>query len=318
MIVILILAAISITMIAGDNNILKRAVDAKERTERAEIIESAKTDILGQIAENKGENITESQFKETLEKYFTKESIPDEFPNDLSSLKLNSLKGNYEILASEIYNGNLRALGPGLYYSGTDKLYMSWEDMTKTTSTIIGVTDNGVLSRRSFDIGDIKVKMIIANDVTSISSLAGIPQLEEIVIPSSVISVNSNAFTSCSSLKEIFLGENTTITGSGKIYFSDCNNLEKATILSSGGIGAGCFSENLKLTSVKLGKNIKSIDTRAFYGCKNLNEIEIEIGEKGKSELTSIGDNAFSGSGIKQILLPDSVKTIRTGCILWM
>ena len=51
---ILILAAISITMLAGDNSILKRAVDAKERTERAEIIESAKTDVLGQIAENKG------------------------------------------------------------------------------------------------------------------------------------------------------------------------------------------------------------------------------------------------------------------------
>ena len=45
-IVLLILAAISITMLTGDNSILKRAVDAKERTERAEIIESAKMDIL--------------------------------------------------------------------------------------------------------------------------------------------------------------------------------------------------------------------------------------------------------------------------------
>ena len=38
-IVMLILAAISIAMLTGDNSILKRAVDAKERTEKAEIIE---------------------------------------------------------------------------------------------------------------------------------------------------------------------------------------------------------------------------------------------------------------------------------------
>ena len=71
------------------------------------------------------------------------------------------------------------------------------------------------------------------------------------------------------------MDKNITITGSGKIHFGDCNNLETVTILSSGGIGAGCFSENLKLTSVKLGKNIKTIDTRAFYGCKNLSKVEI-------------------------------------------
>ena len=36
----LILAAISLTMLTGDNSILKRAVDAKEQNERAEIEEA--------------------------------------------------------------------------------------------------------------------------------------------------------------------------------------------------------------------------------------------------------------------------------------
>ena len=45
-IVMLILAAISITMITGDNSILKRAVDAKERTGIAEIEERKRLTML--------------------------------------------------------------------------------------------------------------------------------------------------------------------------------------------------------------------------------------------------------------------------------
>ena len=311
-IVLLILAGISISMLTGNNGILNRAGEAKEKNDRMGIIEQARIDILDKIAENKGENITDSQFREVLEKYFTKESIPDEFPEDLSEVELTSLNERHKILASEIYDGRLKTLSPGLYYAGTDNLYMSWEEITKPTSSIIDVTNDGVLSRRNFNIGEIKVKMVIANTVTSISSLAGISQLEEIVIPSSVISVGSTAFTGCSSLKEIYLGENITIIGSGKINFGYCNNLTKVTILSSGGIAAGSFDGNQSLTSVKLGEKVTSIDAYAFRGCSNLSKIEIERTEH--SSLIAIGENAFLGTSIKQILLPDSLQTIRCGC----
>ena len=43
-IVLLILAGISITMLAGDNSILQRAADAKERTEEAQATEQARID----------------------------------------------------------------------------------------------------------------------------------------------------------------------------------------------------------------------------------------------------------------------------------
>ena len=111
MIVILILAAISITMLTGDNSILKRAVDAKERTERAEIIESAKTDILGQIAENKGGKLKRSQLRHVLGTYF--KDIPSEeyFLKEgaLADLDLTTLDkyGKYTIKLSEIYGGDL-------------------------------------------------------------------------------------------------------------------------------------------------------------------------------------------------------------------
>lgn len=299
-------------MLSGENGILQRAKDAKIRTEKATIIESAQTDILSQIAENNGEDITDSQFKAILGKYFKEESIPNEIPENLSNLELTTSDGKYKIIASEIYDGKIKTLTPGLYYAGTDNLYMSWEEITKPTSSIIDVTNDGVLSRRNFNIGEIKVKMVIANNVTSISNLAGISQLEEIVIPSSVISVGSTAFGGCSSLKEIYLGENITIIGSGKIHFGDCKNLTKVTILSSGGIAGGSFEGNQSLTSVKLGEKVTSIDAYAFKGCSNLSKIEIERTEH--SSLISIGQNAFSGTSIKQILLPDSLQTIRYRC----
>ena len=55
-IVILILAAISITMLTGDNSILKRAVDAKERTGIAEIEEQKRLTMLEAASNVNGEN----------------------------------------------------------------------------------------------------------------------------------------------------------------------------------------------------------------------------------------------------------------------
>ena len=45
----LILAGISISMLAGDNSILEKAGDAKESTEKGKIVEQAKIDILGKL-----------------------------------------------------------------------------------------------------------------------------------------------------------------------------------------------------------------------------------------------------------------------------
>jgi len=55
-IVLLILAAISITMLTGDNSILKRAVDAKERTGIAEIEEQKRLTMLEAASNVNGEN----------------------------------------------------------------------------------------------------------------------------------------------------------------------------------------------------------------------------------------------------------------------
>lgn len=58
-------------MLSGDNSILQKATEAKEITEKNQIIEQARLDILGEIASEKGEDPTETKIKEILVTYFT-------------------------------------------------------------------------------------------------------------------------------------------------------------------------------------------------------------------------------------------------------
>ena len=58
MIVLLILAGVTIATLTGDNGILTKASKAREQTEIANVIEQAKTDVLGIQTENKDGNIT--------------------------------------------------------------------------------------------------------------------------------------------------------------------------------------------------------------------------------------------------------------------
>ena len=99
-------------MLAGDNGILQRATDAKTNTERANIIEQARTDILGQIAENKGENISKEQLKSILNTYFDEYEVNSlEISDDTSTStdELTAKQGKYKIRLLEIYSGTFKS-----------------------------------------------------------------------------------------------------------------------------------------------------------------------------------------------------------------
>lgn len=142
-IVLLILAGISIATLAGDNGILTRSAESKEKTEKAQIIENAKMDILAEITENHGENITDKQLKSVLSKYFS--DVPDTLPNDLSELSLTSKDKRYTINANEIYNGMVKSTvqEAGLYDATTGELKKSWDELMQ--EDIIRV-ENGIVS----------------------------------------------------------------------------------------------------------------------------------------------------------------------------
>ncbi len=97
-IVLLILAGISISMLTGENGILNRAVIAREKTRRGEIIENLRLKIYEKQSENKGK-ITEKELKEILEEEGT---LSDE--KNILDRTLTTEKENYKIKVSEICN----------------------------------------------------------------------------------------------------------------------------------------------------------------------------------------------------------------------
>lgn len=105
-IVLLILAAVSIAILIGENGVLTKANTAKEQTEIADTIERARVDILGAQAENKSGNITKKQFVEILNDYFNNVPTAEELPEDLTTLTLTTKAeyGSHDIKISDIWN----------------------------------------------------------------------------------------------------------------------------------------------------------------------------------------------------------------------
>ena len=129
---------------------------------------------------------------------------------------------------------------------------------------------------------------VVPDDVTEIKNgaFSGNKAVERVVIPSSVAFV-SNAFSECTSLKEIELPSGQTEIVSGTFY--------------------GCTS----LEHIELPVNLKSIGSRAFGNCTSLKEIMIPDGA------TEIEEYAFVDcSSLKKADIPDTVTAIGDGVFM--
>ena len=71
-------------------------------------------------------------------------------------------------------------------------------------------------------------------------------------------------------------------------------------------IASNALKNNKKVTNIVIGTNIKTIQKRAFYGCKNLKKIRIK-----SKLLKKIGTQAFSGTN-KKITIKVPVKKLNT------
>ena len=103
-IVIIILAGITISAIKGNSGIISKADESKSQTERTEVIEKAKMTISNEIVGNGGNELTRSELKEILEKYFIE--VPEDYTMD-TELTTKSEYGNYKIKVSEIYDRDI-------------------------------------------------------------------------------------------------------------------------------------------------------------------------------------------------------------------
>ena len=255
-------------MLSGNNGILNRAGEAKEKTEKSQIIEEAKLEILEAQIQKNGNSLYKSELKEILKKYF-KDVDQTDIPNEITSstnTELTTLNEKYTIKLSEIYSGKLATLSAGLYKAGTNEQISPWTDIVGNGKCVT-VSNSGVLEKNAFEVGDIKVKLVIDSSVKTIGNMAGIPQLEEVEIPDTVTSIGNNAFASCTSLKNIEIPNSvTSIVGAA---FSGCSNLK----------------------SIYIPNGIKSFGGGLFYNCLNLTDVYYDGGKDEWAGISIEGGN---------------------------
>eukprot|EP00980_Cylindrotheca_fusiformis_P009632 scaffold2127_cov85-Cylindrotheca_fusiformis.AAC.12 len=122
------------------------------------------------------------------------------------------------------------------------------------------------------------------------------PQLEEVILPSSVQVIGKYAFAWCRKLKfvlyqgiekeEVGIPSNVKVIKNGAFFY--CTSLARL-VLNEGlkRIGQGAFGYCKSLTEVEIPSIVNVIDVYAFYGCTSLARLVLNEG------LERIGENSF-------------------------
>ena len=171
--------------------------------------------------------------------------------------------------------------------------------------------------------------IVIEEGITGIGSEAfsSFTETKSITMGESVKRINRMAFWANVSLREIKLSSNITViqgdalSGGRELEtiklpmrlrkmcsLSGQEKLEKIVMPDSiTNMQSAMFSECKKLKYIKLPAKIKEIKSYDFAGCKKLKKLTIPKSVK------TVSMSAFAGSGLKKIVLPENVTTIKNG-----
>ena len=100
-IVMIILAGVTISVMKGDSGIISKADESKNSSKRSELIERAKIKVSDKVVNKGGTLLTKDELREILENYFI--NVPEDYTLE-TILKTKEENGKYEIKVSEIYD----------------------------------------------------------------------------------------------------------------------------------------------------------------------------------------------------------------------
>ena len=125
-----------------------------------------------------------------------------------------------------------------------------------------------------------------------------------------VISIEDYAFSYCSELTSVVIGNSVTIIEHNA--FNGCTGLRSIVIGNSvTSIGVQTFNACKKLTEIKIPNNVTSIGEYAFSYCSGLTSIEIGTCIGNEDSVTSIGNYAFYGcTGLTSVVFGNNVTSI--------
>ena len=133
-------------------------------------------------------------------------------------------------------------------------------------------------------------------------------KVEQIEIPASVREIGADVFYGCKSLKNVTFAEDSKLEKIGSGCFCK-SGIERITIPKGfEEIQNDAFRdcENLKEVVFEAGSALRKIGDRAFCNCKSLKNIQFP------GDLETIGMGWFARSGLEEVVLPESVKSIES------
>ena len=326
-VVLLILAGVSISMLGGKNGIIKQAQDAKEETIKAkekETISLAKTAII-----SRGEKVEQENLQEEIDLIEGQGKVNVILGEDLVSVEIyfTDTKNTYteeiyvaqeeEISDEEASYWTYKENGDGtitlLKYNPPVEKLAGLTQLTipnqlfglKVKQVGVGIIMSGVTQSIWGDVTGDRVwfacgSVVVQSTIKSIWIQDGIEiigkgafsygeQIEEIKIPSSVIAIGARAFYKCSGLKSIIIPDGVTSIEYGT--FGHCTVLTNITIPNSiTSIGDGAFGDCTGLTNIDIPNSVTIIDNSAFDGCSNLENIKMS------NNLNSVGVGILNGT----------------------
>lgn len=152
----------------------------------------------------------------------------------------------------------------------------------------------------------------LGTGVTTIDNMAfkSCSALESITIPESVTTLGYQVFMDCDGLTAFYgkfsSNDKRCLIVNGSLeYFAPAGVTEYTTPAAATSIQSHAFYDYDELTTLTISNNVTSyIGKSAFCGCSKLTNVTIG------TSVTEIGIYAFYESGIKSIVIPDSVKSI--------
>lgn len=295
-IVLIILAGVSISMLTGENGLIGRTGLAKMSTEFA-------------------------SYKEELEQWKMSRTMEDvSFSDDTLSAGKNNLS-----YGGEKKDGNIKTIIPDLkddYLNEIEvikgELVLSTTDSSKINSAKIAnvsvnpyeIKDGELLSAgANLDLVSGDGSLTIPENVTKIGSgaFSGVEGLKTVIIPGTVKEIGDNAFSYNKTLEKVIIQDGVETIGSQA--FAYCTQLKSIEMTDSVvNINNLAFAHNDNLQNVRLSNSITKISNGLFYGCLNLSQIVIP------ENVTSIEDLSFSFcKKLDDVYIPKNVSTISSG-----
>ena len=316
-IVLLILAGISISMLSGDNSILQKVTQSKEKTERAEAKEQAQIDIMAWITDK-----TSKKEDSTLDDSKVKDILTGKsYVKTANATSFITAKGEYEIPYSELYNSSNNVTPSYPETPGNS--------LATLKATIENESEDCMIDKEGYiipinawryeitgeDTCSIKGYLYIDDDeYDAVHCAYNGTVLQDgtleykvpvyIKVENKLYQVTELGYGSLFDVKTKNVEIPECITNIGAYALSN-TNIESITIPNGvTNIGSYAFSST-KLESVNIPEGVTSIGERAFSWCSSLATLNLP------NTLEFIGRDAFNScSVLTEVIIPNNITSI--------